>query len=134
MITEAQEMRQAAGARPRQDPKYPMLINIDDGRLYPNVPKMRAHPKYIVYTGDVKASATERMRWVDTAKGSPMRRRRVVADENTAPPFDIGKATATELVEFALTEYGKTLDPGTHLSSLRAAVRKLAQEAGNLAD
>jgi hypothetical protein len=134
MISDAQEARQAAGARPKQDAKFPLLINIDDGRLYPNVPKMRLNPKYVPYGGDVKASKADRLRWLDTMGRSLPSRRRVVMDDSTAPPFDIGKATASEIVEFALTEYGKSLDPGMNLHTLRATVRKLAQEAGSLAD
>jgi hypothetical protein len=37
------------------------------------------------------------------------------------------------LIAFAASEYGVTLDPSTHHNKMRAELRRLAAEAGNLA-
>lgn len=127
MITEAQEAALAARrARISQDKKHPFLIHVEDGRLMPNVPALRKHPKYRVFTGSPRATIAERQAWLRSMSGEPA----LAAD---APVFDIGKATVEEMVGFAATEYGVTLDPTLHHNKLRAELRRLAAEAGNLA-
>jgi len=81
---DAQMANKYATALNQQNKKYPLLINIEDGRLVPNVrligggPEIRGqdgkvlaravspHPKYRVYMGDPKASVSERMRLLAT--------------------------------------------------------------------
>jgi len=98
-----------------QDKKVPLLINREDGRLMPNVPRIRELPEYIPYTGSVTASATERMRWLDQFNKPQME-----------APFDVGTATKDELIDFAATEYGRTLDRRKNVDTLRAEVMAMA--------
>lgn len=134
-VTTQQEIQMAnARATSRkygQDKKHPFLINIDDGRLMPNVERLRKHrsAKYRVYTGDVKASLDERMAYIKSGVGPA--RSRVV---NTTPeePFDVGTASKEDLVAFAASEYGLVLDSGKSLKLLReqfvATLKKLDGE------
>jgi hypothetical protein len=139
MISEAVEMRlaEAQRNRNRQDKRHPMLINIDDGRLMPNVPRLAgrvgsadrkepaipAHPKYRVYTGDLKATHAERMRWLATSG----LRAPSVEDALPLEPFEIMKASREELVTFARENYPDVkLDPNGHLTALRHAVARAA--------
>lgn len=126
MITDAQEAAIAARrAQTQQDKRNPFLIHVDDGRLMPNVARLRGHEKYRVFTGSPKATPEERMAWLRSmGNGTP-----VPTDE----PFDIGTATVPEMIAFAASEYGVTLDPSTHHNKMRAELRRLAAEAGNLA-
>ncbi len=126
MITDAQEAAIAARrAQVSQDKRNPFLLHVDDGRLMPNVPRLRGHAKYRVFTGSPKATPEERMAWLRSmGNGTP-----VAADE----PFDIGTATVAEMIAFAASEYGVTLDPSLHHNKMRAELRRLAAEAGNLA-
>lgn len=127
MITDAQEAALAARrAQLSQDKRHPHLIHIDDGRLMPNVPKLRGHPKYRVFTGSPKATPEERMAWLRSMGNGP-------AEAPTEEAFDIGKATVDEMIAFAASEYGVTLDPSLHHNKMRAELRRLAAEAGNLA-
>lgn len=126
MITDAQEAAIAARrAQTSQDKRNPFLIHVDDGRLMPNVPRLRGHAKYRVFTGSPKATPEERMAWLRSmGNGTPL---------PTEDPFDIGTASVAELIAFAASEYGVTLDPSTHHNKMRAELRRLAAEAGNLA-
>ena len=126
MITDAQEAALAARrAQTAQDKRNPFLIHVDDGRLMPNVARLRGHPKYRVFTGSPKATPEERMVWLRSmGNGIPL---------PTEDPFDIGTASVAELIAFAASEYGVTLDPSTHHNKMRAELRRLAAEAGNLA-
>jgi hypothetical protein len=130
MITAAQEERLSEAnsrtGKKKQDRDNPMVINIEDGRLMPNTPRLRAHKQYRVYSGPLDASVPQRMKWLEGAlKQLP---RRVV---NSAPEevFDIGTATADDLVVFAMENYGATLDPAHPLKKLRTEVAKLAAAA-----
>jgi len=126
MITDAQEAALAARrAQTAQDKRNPFLIHVDDGRLMPNVARLRGHVKYRVFTGSPKATPEERMAWLRSmGNGTPL---------PTEDPFDIGTASVAELIAFAASEYGVTLDPSTHHNKMRAELRRLAAEAGNLA-
>ena len=66
--------------------------------------------------------------WVYWLKGMQHMPRKVV---NTVPQevFDIGTATADDLVMFALEEYGATLDPVLPVKKLRTKVAELAAAA-----
>lgn len=126
MITDAQEAALAARrAQTAQDKRNPFLIHVDDGRLMPNVARLRGHAKYRVFTGSPKATPEERMVCLRSmGNGIPL---------PTEDPFDIGTASVAELIAFAASEYGVTLDPSTHHNKMRAELRRLAAEAGNLA-
>lgn len=126
MITDAQEAALAARrAQTAQDKRNPFLIHVDDGRLMPNVARLRGHAKYRVFTGSPKATSEERIAWLRSmGNGTPL---------PTEDPFDIGTASVAELIAFAASEYGVTLDPSTHHNKMRAELRRLAAEAGNLA-
>lgn len=116
-----------ARARQRQDKAHPLLINLDNARLMPNVPRIRAHKKarYVPYTGDPKASLKERMRFIETMGRGGVR---AVVDSGDDAPFDLGKATKQELVDFALSEYQTTLDINTDHRKLRGQVKALAEQ------
>ena len=126
MITDAQEAALAARrAQTAQDKRNPFLIHVDDGRLMPNVARLRGHAKYRVFTGSPKATPEERMAWLRSmGNGTPL---------PTEAPFDIGTASVAELIVFAASEYGVMLEPSTHHNKMRAELRRLAAEAGNLA-
>lgn len=126
MITDAQEAAIAARrAQTQQDKKHPFLIHVDDGRLMPNVPRLRGHLKYRVFTGSPKATPEERMAWLRSmGNGTPVA---------TEEPFDIGKATIDEMIAFAQAEYGVALDSSMHHNKMRSELRRLAAEAGSLA-
>ncbi len=163
MISEAQEARmaEARAARNKQNRTHPMLINIKDYRLMPNVPRLGGqqadqkkgvpfiapHPDYRVYMGDVRATVAERKRIVET--GAYMARPAVIDSHpitgnvpiavggptGEAEPFDVSKASRQDLVDFALRYYGAAIDPkgDTHLMSLRAQVKALAKAHGDAA-
>ena len=154
MISEAVEARmsEARAARNKQDKAVPMLINIKDFRLVPNVPLLRNHRNYRPYMGDVRATVAERQRIVET--GAMLGRPAVVDSaldkllasnpnfkapaapepENDIEPFDVGKANREELCAFALRYYGASIDPDgkTHLATLRSKLRSLAAAAGDM--
>jgi len=115
-----------ARTRQRQDKQHPLLINTKDGRLMPNVPRIRKKADYAVYTGHPKATLEDRMRYLQSLGGTGGARRRVVnsADDE---PFDIGKATKQELVDFATSEYQANLDVKVDHRILRKQVQALAE-------
>ena len=125
-MTNGQEVALAAAtaAKNRQDAKTPFLININDARLMPNIPLLRKHKDYRVFTGSVKASLEERQQYLATGRGQG----RVVVNSvvENLEPFDIAKATADELIAFALTEYGLALLATTPLRQLRKQVADAA--------
>ncbi len=122
-IDAATEQRIAeARARQRQDKAVPFLIR-DDGMLYPNVPKVRERSgaKFRPYHGSPKATLDERLRYL---KGlAPARPVTFTEPE----PFDVGTATADELVQFAQEQWGELLDPSKPLRQLREAVMQLSR-------
>ena len=140
MITEAQEAAvvQARGKSPKfkQDKRHPFLINVKDGRLFPNVGALRdstnaGSKDYRIFTGSPKATHDERMKWLET-QGATLAAR--VIDSGDSEPFDIGKASVDEMVAFAATEYQVVLDPKKHHNALRAELRALAKQHGSLSD
>ncbi len=127
MITDAQEAALAARrAQTAQDKKFPHLIHVEDGRLMPNVQRLRGHPKYRVFTGSPKATVEERMAWLRSlGHGDPV--------SGVEEAFDIGKATVEQMVAFAASEYGVQFPADMHHNKMRSELRRLASEAGNLA-
>lgn len=92
----------------------------DDGLVMPATARILALPTYRPYHGDPKASLEERMAYLrgeDTALT-----RGIKAEAGT---FVISTATKDELIDFAMTDYGKTLDPRKDINMLRAEVQAL---------
>lgn len=133
----------------RQNPKIPFLINIHDGRLVPNVPRLAGRPErrdsttnrllqakidphidYRPYRGRVDATREERMQLLRTEYAPMTEEIKPVGSE---APFDVATADAPALVEFALQQYGMNLSPNTPIQLLRGRVKALANDAGDLA-
>lgn len=123
----AAALEDAAGrsSKRKQDKANPMVIHIENGRLMPNTPNLRKHPMYRVYGGALDAPLAERMKWLAGMMRMP---RKVI---NTAPAdvFDIGTATAEDLVVFAMEEYGQVLDAKLPIKKLRTRVAEFAAAA-----
>lgn len=149
----AQGMSNAIRARVQaQDKRNPFLINVNDGRLVPNVGLLRKDPNYRVYFGAPDASLQARMHILATqglGDRTPIvvedsstlfqngavvaaTNAAVVAATDTRGPFDIHRASVTELVDFALANYNEQLDATTHKATLKAQVRALAKARGEL--
>lgn len=110
-----------ARMRNRQSKNPPFLIR-DDGMLYPNVPLVAKKNNFRPYHGDPKASLDERMRYL-----SGQASRRKVTYTPVDEPFELGKATADEVVAFAMEEFGAVLDVGTPIDKLRKQCYELSQ-------
>ena len=114
-----------ARARRRQSRECPLLIR-DDGMLFPNVPLVAKKQNFRPYRGDPKASLQERLNYLS---GYGQSRRRQVNYDPSADdtPFELSKASAQEIVDFALLEYGIELDASKDLPELRAECYRLSQ-------
>jgi len=129
MITEQQERNlsnASANVKHKQDKVNPHVINIHDGRLMPNTPRLRVHKDYRIYTGPKgpDIGAPERLRWLAGAlRQLPMK---VVNSKAEADTFDVGTATKDELVVFAQDEFGHVLDASKDVRTLRKEVMALA--------
>jgi hypothetical protein len=110
-------------SRKKQDKTNPMVIHIENARLMPNTPRLRVHKDYRVYTGNPTDDIETRKRWL---KGVGQRTPRVVDSTADVAPFDVGTATADDLVMFAFENYGKVLDSALPPKKLREAVKALA--------
>ncbi len=128
MITSEQEANLAAAnarAKKKQDPKLPFVVNINDGRLMPNTPRLRAHKDYRVYpvnAEQAKQSTTaDRMKWIErsAAMFSTPKVTNSLAEQDS---FDVGTANADELAVFAMETWGLALDPKKPLKALRKEV------------
>jgi hypothetical protein len=129
MINDSQDAALSNATRPKQDKNIPFLIHVDDGRLVPNMPLLRLHPKYRPYHGTLTATQAERMTYLKTEyKSTP----RAVIDSANTKAFDIATASREELMAFALAEYGTSLAPTLNAMSMRVQIRKLAEDAGHL--
>lgn len=106
----------------RQNKAVPWLIRDPDGSLWPNTPLLAKKQNMRPYHGPLNATLEERLRHL---QGYASRRRVVVSEADDAPPFDLGKCTKEELIEFMETEYGYTLDPAGNLHTLRAESAKV---------
>lgn len=125
-MNEALEERVAAHrSKTRQNKEVPWLIR-DDGMIFPNVPLIARKQNFRPYRGDPAATLEERMQYLQ-GFGNRQRRQIVMsAPLEELEPFDIAKATADELVAFAMDEFSEPLDPTMPLQDMRAAVAKLA--------
>lgn len=126
MISDQQDnnLSQAAAASKKraQDRVNPMVINIHDGRLMPNTPKLRVHKDYRVFTGDINATLPDRMRWLTGTKHQPIR---VVNSADMSAEFDIGAASKEDIVTFAFEQYGVVLEATRDIRTLRKEVLRL---------
>lgn len=152
-ISTAMEERMSAAvqARNAQNKRWPLLINIDDGRLVPNVPRLGGkeavkdangrivnpaippHPKYRVWRGDPKAPTEERLRILN--EGMRIEAAPVIDPafiESAAAAFDISTASAEDLVAFANEQYGTKLNANTPVHLLRGKVKALAVKHGDV--
>lgn len=125
---QAVRMQDAHSQRVAQDKKNPFLINIEDGRLIPNVSTLAKNSRYRVYTGDPKASDKERMKFLDSNfAGNSARTAKQEAGE--AEPFDIGHANKDDLIAFAAQEFGLELSHDVDVRQLRKQVAQAAKDA-----
>lgn len=131
MQSQAETIEKSASASRtrRQDKKNPLLISMKDFLLFPNVPRLREGKDMLLYTGNPKADLAERKRYVETMKTG---RSGIRAVMDSSAAFDVGTATAQELVDFALQEYGTQLNLSAPLATLRKQVVKLARDADAL--
>ena len=141
MITAEQEANLAAAnarAKKKQDKENPFVVNVKNGRLMPNTPRLRVHKDYRVLPMSAeKAKETttaQRLKWVEksSAFGGP----RVVNSLAEQDAFDVGTANADELAVFAMETWGLALDPKKPLKTLRKEVvdRAAAEEQQQAAD
>lgn len=110
-------------SRKKQDKTHPMVIHVDNARLMPNTPRLRAHKDYRVYTGNPTDDEATRKRWL---KSSGRRAPKIIDSTPEEEAFDIGTATPDDLVMFAFENYGKVLDAALPPKKLREAVKALA--------
>jgi hypothetical protein len=118
----------AARVARSQDKRVPFLINIEDGRLMPNVPTLSTHRNYRPYLGDLKASKDERMLYLRTGAHAPSPN--VIGSANGGGPvLDLGKASKEELVQYAHDEHNTQLSVDTDIRTLRKQVLQLVEAA-----
>lgn len=116
----------ARASKSKQDQPQKFLIHVENGRLLPNIAMLRSHAKLRVFHGDPKASAKERLKYLESQHGH----RSVVNTVVDSEPFDIGKATKDELIEFAASEYGISLNEKAPIAALRKQVSDAAASVG----
>jgi hypothetical protein len=118
-ITERDEER-AANSRKRQ--LQPPLLIRDDGMLYPHTKLTAKNPRFRPYHASPSASLEDRMRYLQGLGA-----KRAVTYTVEEEPFDIGKADAEALVQFAQEQFGMVLDPNKPIKTLREHVFNLSQ-------
>jgi hypothetical protein len=110
-------------AKKKQDKTHPHLVNVKDGRLMPNTPKLREMADYRVYDGPIDGTREQRLAWVKKVIArNPVK----IVNTQVEESFDIGKASKDDLVTFAYEQWGQTLDIAKPLKVLRDEVAKLA--------
>lgn len=121
MITSNQEAQAAARrAAKRQDKKHPMLVNINDGRLVPNVPRLRTHKDYRVYDGPKGLTDKARAKWANDALRT--RTPQVIDSGEPEEPFNVRTASRDDLLLFAADNLGMMLDESKDTETLRKEV------------
>lgn len=115
--------------QPKQDRKCPLLINIQDGRLIPNVPNIAANIDYRPYRGNPKASLEERMTYIASSLSTGGRPRVIDTSNADEEVFDIGRASKPELIAFALKEFNTPLPESADIRTLRKQIAALAERA-----
>lgn len=106
-----------------------LCIRLADGVRTPLTPKILAQPGFQEYHGpdyphDVDGNA-QALAWARGRGGGNGKRVVLGAEEDV---FDIRTATAAQLVEFAETDYGVTLDETADVEQLRAQVRHIVRQ------
>lgn len=118
--------QKARGKLAVQDKTVPFLINRNNGRLLPNVVRLRSHKDMIPYRGSVKANLEDRMRYLRTGGA---RRDVAMSEPVELPPFDVSTASKDELITFAQEEFKLELNPQAPLHIMRNQILKAAKEA-----
>lgn len=128
------EDAEASKRRNSQDKRVTHLIHVKDGRLMPNMPKLRFHPHYRPYTGKLNASHEERMAYLVSGGSS---RHAAVVDTTVerAPdaPVDVGKMSVPQLRAFALDEFGLKFDTMMSAREMRTRL-KAADQARRMSE
>ena len=129
MLTDQQEKTlsnaQQRSAKRRQDKQFPHVVNVNDGRLMPNVLALRNHKDYRVYQGPKDASTDDRLRWLQGVSKTP----KVTNSQAEADDFDVGKATKDDLIVFAMEQYGAPIDPAMDIRTMRKKIVEMAEKA-----
>lgn len=112
-----------ARARKRQRMNPPLLVR-DDGVLKPNTPLIAAKPNFRPYHGPTKPEPTREELIAYYNGQAASQRRKVIYQPQEA--FDLGKADADDLVNFAFEEYGAVLDGAKPVNELRKQVYELS--------
>lgn len=122
-----QNLSARLSAKYKQDSKIPMLINLKDGRLIANSVNTRANPDYRPYTGSLKASIEERMKFIASSVGGS--HARVIDSSAEVPEFDVATATKDEIIAFAFAEFGAVLSEATDIRTLRKQLMAASEHA-----
>jgi hypothetical protein len=130
MLTDQQDQNLSnaslRSAKRRQDKENPMVVNINDGRLMPNVKMLREHPDYRIYRGPDTKDAKVRLQWLNgELKRTPIK----VTNTKADAVFDVGTATRDDIIVFMMEEYGITVKPETPMSTMRQMVVRAADKA-----
>jgi hypothetical protein len=135
MITAEQEANLAAAnsrSKKKQDKTNPFVVNVKNGRLMPNTPRLRVHKDYRVYPASLeeaqKSTTADRMKWIERSAAMRTDAPRIVNSKAAEDAFDVGTATADDLAVFAMETWGLALDPKKPLKTLRSEVMKKAAE------
>lgn len=97
-------------------------IRMADGVICPATPKILAQPGFQEYHGPLHLTGAEALAHV---RGQNSGRRVVLGLEET---FDLRTAGKEELLEFAETDYGVTLDATDDVEVLRNKVRQIVRQ------
>jgi hypothetical protein len=128
MSNQEASLQRARDMKAKQDAKIPFLIHRVNGRLIPNVERLRDHKYLIPYRGSVKASHEERMRYLRTGGAASRSFVDSAPLEQDLPPFDLGTASREEMVQFAADEYGIQLNVKAPAHILRNQIKAAAAE------
>jgi hypothetical protein len=122
--------RNVANELTRQDKKLPFYINVEDGRLVPNVQNVRKMPNYRPYHGDPNADTATRLASLEghsRTTGTRVVASRPILDMAT---FDVATAKKAELLAFAADEYPDLeLDASQHPMTLRKLILAAGERA-----
>lgn len=122
---DAEKALSTARARKRQKMDPPLLVR-EDGVLCPNVPLIAKKPNFRPYHGPTKP-APSREELIAYYQGASRGQKRAIVGFAPQEPFDLGKADADAIVNFAMEEFGAALDPRTPINELRMQCYRLSQ-------
>lgn len=121
---DAEKALSTSRARKRQKMDPPLLVR-DDGVLFPNVPLVAKKPNFRPYHGPTKP-APSRAELIEYYNGASRGQKRAIVGFAPAEAFDLGKADADAIVNFAMEEFGAALDPRTPINELRMQCYRLS--------